>query len=204
MNEQEKAIEDIKLIKMVMDRTKEAVDPAAPILILWGILMFIANTASHFLLQNVEYHKYLGINWWGIAGFGFILSSIMGYRIGKRRYSLGINHYATKRLGLIWTILIPIGVVWTIIGPYYKIIPVEGLSVFWALLYSIGIYIMGIFYSKEFIYGGIVIFLGTILSVVFSEYHNLIIGLFMGSGTVVPAVIANNRFRDVTRGQNEG
>jgi len=203
MNEKEKALEDLKVIKTMINRTKEAIDPAAPIIILWGILVFIGNTATHFLVLNVDYHIYIGYTWWGIAVFGFIISIIMGYKIGLRRYQYGINYYASRRLAFIWTILIPIGVVWSILGPSSKIFPQESMSVFWALLYSIGIYIMGIFYSKEFLFGGILIFLGTILSVIIYDFHCIIIGIFMGSGTVIPAIIAHRRFKKMLRETNE-
>lgn len=204
MNEKEKALEDLKLIKTIINKTKEAIDPAAPILILWGIIVFIGNITTHFLLLDENYQEYIGYTWWGICITGSIISIIMGLRIGLRRYKYGINYYATRQLALIWTILIPIGVVWSIIGPHYNIFPYEGLSVFWALLYAIGIYIMGIFYSKEFIYGGIVIFLGTIMSVIFYDIHCIINGIFLGSGTVIPAVIAHKRFKNMVGETNEG
>ncbi len=203
MNEKDKALEDIEIIKTMMNRTKEAVDPAAPILILWGILIFIGNVTTHFLLLNENFHTYIGYTWWGISAAGAVTSSIMGYKIGIRRYKLGINRYATRRLALVWTILIPVGIVWTILGPHYKIFPYESLSVFWALLYSIGIYIMGIFYSKEFLYGGLVIFLGTVLSVLFYDFHCIINGIFMGCGTTFPAIIAHKRFKKTLRETDE-
>ncbi|MFC1724154.1 hypothetical protein ACFL4T_00905 [candidate division KSB1 bacterium] len=204
MNEKDQALEDLKIIKTMINRTKEAIDPAAPILILWGILVFIGNTITHFLLSDEIYHIYIGYTWIGIPVIGIILSGIMGYRIGLRRFKHGINYYASRKLALIWTILIPIGIVWSILGPYTKIFPQESLSVFWALLYSIGIYIMGIFYSKEFLFGGIVIFLGTVFSVIFYDFHCLIIGIFMGAGTTIPAVIAHKRFRKMLRETDEG
>lgn len=204
MNEKERALEDLKIIKMMIDRTKEAIDPGAPILILWGVLVFLGNTISHFLLIEKDYHRYISYTWWIIAAVGFIISSIMGYKIGLRRFKYGFNYYASRKLALVWTIIVPIGVVWTIFGPKTKIISVEGLSVFWAVLYSIGIYIMGIFYSKEFLFGGIAIFIGTILSVIFLEIHCLIIGVFMGAGTIIPGIIAHKRFKKTLKESNEG
>ena len=203
MNEKERALEDIELIKTMINRTKEAIDPAAPILILWGILVFIGNTLTHIFLSNAAYHVYLGYTWWIIAVFGITISAIMGYRIGVRRFKYGINYYASRKLAMIWTILIPVGVVWSILGPSAGIFPQESMSVFWALLYSIGIYIMGIFYSKEFLFGGIAIFLGTVFSVIFHDFHCLINGIFMGAGTIIPAVIAHKRFRKMLRETHE-
>ncbi len=63
---------------------------------------------------------------------------------------------------------------------------------------------MGIFYSKEFLFGGILIFIGTILSVVFYDYHCIVIGIFMGTGTTVPAIIAHKRFKKMVGAANEG
>jgi len=203
MTEKEKALEDIEIIKSMMDRTKEAIDPAAPIIILWGILCFLGNIVTHFLVIQVELHRYIPYTWWGIAAFGVVASSIMGYRIGLRRYKYGINHYVSRKLALIWTIIVPVGISWSLTAQYSELVSVETVSLFWAILYTIGVYITGIFYSKEFIFGGIVIFLGTILSVIFLNYHSLIIGIFMGGGTTVPAIIAHKRFKKTMRDSNE-
>lgn len=203
MNEKEKALADLEVIKTMINRTKEAIDPAAPIIIMWGIMVVIGNYATYFFLQNAL-HEYIGFIWLGVVVTGVVSSSIMGYRIGNRRSYLAVNKYASRKLALIWTIIVPVGVIWSTIGPYYDIIPVEFLSLFWALLYSIGIYITGIFYSREYIYGGIIILTGTVLSVLFYEYHNLIIGTFMGAGTIYPGVVANNRFKKMLREHNEG
>ncbi|RKY86427.1 hypothetical protein DRQ09_06185 [candidate division KSB1 bacterium] len=196
MNEKDKAIEDLKIIRNIIDRTKEAIDPGASILILWGILVFIGNIITHFILINKISSNYIGYTWWSIAITGFIISMFMGYKIGLRRYKYGFNHYISRQLALVWTIIIPTGIVWTIIGPHFNIFTYESasVSVLWSMLYSIGIYTMGIFYSKEFLFGGIAIFLGTILSVIFIEIHCIIIGIFTGGGTTIPAIIAHRRF----------
>jgi len=96
-----------------------------------------------------------------------------------------------------------VGISWSLTAQYSELVSVETVSLFWAILYTIGVYITGIFYSKEFIFGGIVIFLGTILSVIFLNYHSLIIGIFMGGGTTVPAIIAHKRFKKTMRDSNE-
>jgi len=193
MNEKNQALEDIKLIKDMMDRTRKAIDPSAPIFILWGILVVLGNTATHFLAKNVEYHSYIGIMWAVIVFFGMTCSAYIGYKIGRRSHTVGMDYRAGNRIGLIWSILVPVGFAWSFLGPYYDIFKPEFTSVLWAILYSIGIYIMGIFYSKEFIIGGIVIFIGSILSVIFYDYHNLIIAAFMGGGTLYPSIIAQKR-----------
>jgi len=203
MNEKEKALDDLKIIRSMMDRTKEAIDPAAPILILWGIIVFLGNVTTHFLVSDKNLHVYIGYTWWALATVGIIVSAIMGYKIGLRRYKYGINYYASRQLALIWTILVPIGIIWSILGPRTGVFPYEGMSVFWALLYCIGIYVMGIFYSREFIIGGIAIFIGTILSVIFGEYHSIIVGVFMGSGTAIPAIVAHRRFKKTVGQTNE-
>lgn len=111
MNEKDKALEDLKLIKMMIDRTKEAIDPAAPIIILWGVLVFIGNMATHFLLTYKFPYSYIGYTWGGIGVAGFIVSMIMGSRIGRRWYKYRINSFISVRLALIWTIIVPVGVV---------------------------------------------------------------------------------------------
>ena len=65
------------------------------------------------------------------------------------------------------------------------------------------IYIMGLFYSKEFLFGGVVIFLGTIVAVIFLDFHYIIIGVFVGSGTAIPGIIAHRRFKKILRRADE-
>ena len=204
MNEKNKALEDIKLIKTMMNRTREAVDPAAPILILWGILVIVGNTITHFLVQNIDYHMYIVYVWAVVVTMGMIGSFFIGYRIGRRSYRTGMNYHAGKRLGLIWSILVPIGITWSILGPSYDIFPSSSISILWAILYSIGLYMMGIFYSKEFLVGGIIIFIGSIVSVIFNDYHNLIMAVFMGGGTLFPSIIAQKRVSKILRENYEG
>ena len=204
MNEKEKAFEDLKVIRQIVDQTKAAIDPSAPIIITWGILTFLGNINSFIITKTQSNDMYYAYNWWGISVIGLFLSMYFGFKIGIRRYKTGINHYVSRQLALFWTIIVPTGVVWSIIGPHFNIFPYETLGILWGILYSIAIYSMGIIYSKEFLFGGIVIFIGTISAGIFMEVQSLLLGISMGAGTTIPGIIAHRRFKKTMRDIDEG
>ena len=64
-----------------------------------------------------------------------------------------------------------------------------------AILFSIALSITGILHSKEWLYGGIGIYIGVLLAFFILEYSYIILSLATGAGLIIPAIIVQRNFR---------
>ena len=60
---------------------------------------------------------------------------------------------------------------------------------------SIALCVTGILHLKEWLLGGIVIFIGMILTYIVKDYGYLILGLATGTGLIVPAIIVHKKYK---------
>ena len=67
------------------------------------------------------------------------------------------------------------------------------------MVYSIALSMTGIIYSKEWLFGGIGIFAGMVAAFFIKDYAYLILGLAMGAGCIIPAIIAQRNYRKMEK-----
>jgi hypothetical protein len=65
----------------------------------------------------------------------------------------------------------------------------------WAMLFSIGLVVLGIFHSIEWLWGGIGIFVVMILTYFLGNVGYLVLGLAIGAGLIIPAIVVQRNFR---------
>jgi hypothetical protein len=70
-----------------------------------------------------------------------------------------------------------------------------GPGFLWAMVYSIALSMIGIIYSREWLFGGIGIFVGMVVAFIIKDYAYLILGLAMGLGCIIPAIFAQRNYR---------
>jgi len=84
------------------------------------------------------------------------------------------------------------GLTWSILGTGFNNYCAGDPGFLFAILFSIALSITGIFHSKEWLYGGIGIFIGALLAFFIKDYDYIVLGLATGVGLIIPAIIVQN------------
>lgn len=196
--EQNQLSDDLKFMRSIIERTQRQIDPAAPIMITWGFICLFGYLATHWLAVE-QLFRYIWWLWlivcWPV---GFILSIFFGYRVRKREIRRGVRSYVSKQIGWVWAILVPNGIIWTLLGILRD--PFGAPGFLWASIYGIGLSMMGILYSREWLIAGIGIFVAIIVATFAKPYAYIILGVVMGLGCIIPGLMAQQRVR---RWENE-
>ena len=184
--------EDIKFMRRIVERTHRRIDPGAPIMITWGTICMIGMPGTQWLV-NHGMQDWIGRMWIGLSAIGFALTLLFVYQIRKRELAHGVSSVISGQIGLVWNILWPNGVLWTVLGLYTD--PYGGPGFLWAALYGIGLSMMGILYSKEWLIAGIAVFISIPIAKFALPYSYTILGVVMGLACIVPGMIALRRMR---------
>ena len=191
--------EDLKFMRSAIEKTRRDFDPGAIGMVAWGVACFLGYTATHFLATPTHYKWILPI-WMLLLITAGCVNAICDVRIRKREKRAGRVPLLSKQIGWVWAVAVLHGVVWStlgLFGDWYG-----GPGFLWALIYSIALSATGIIYSKEWLLGGIGVFVGMVIAFFVKQYAYLILGLVMGLGCIIPAIIAHRRYRRLVR-ENE-
>lgn len=191
--------EDLKFMRSAIERTRQDFDPGTPIFITWGLLCLIGYTATHFLIAQKAYETTSTV-WFSLYAVGIPLSIFFSYRIGKRLTLRGMVPYIYIQIGWIWGITIASGIIFGTF--WFGRSFVSDINFLWAWIYAISLSMTGVVYSKEWLMGGIGIFVGMLAAVFLKQYAYLILGFVMCAGCVIPSLITQKRLRDVEK-ENE-
>jgi len=82
MDEQQ-ALEEIRLIKSMLEKTRKATAESGTIFLFWGVLITLA-LAGDYLLALLKKYDWIWLNWLIVAGIGWIYSVVYGIRRGRR------------------------------------------------------------------------------------------------------------------------
>ena len=183
-------------MRSVIEKTRRDFDPGAAIFITWGLLCLIGYTATHFLIAHQAYSK-INTVWFSLYGIGVPLSMFFGYRISKRQNMQGVVPYIYIQIGWIWGIMVASGIIFGTLGLGRSFF--SDINFLWAWIYAITLSMTGVVYSKEWLMGGIGIFVGMVAAVFLKQYAYLILGFAMCAGCVIPSLITQKRLRDVEK-----
>lgn len=189
-------VENLQFMRSAIERTRRDFDPGAAIFITCGLMCLIGYTASHFLIAHQAYAK-INTVWFSLYAVAIPLCMFFGYRISKRQNMKGFVPYIYIQIGWIWGITITSGIVFGTF--WFGRCFVSDINFLWAWIYAISLSMTGIVYSKEWVMGGIGIFVGMLAAVFLKEYAYLILGFTMCAGCVVPSLITQKRLRNVEK-----
>jgi len=193
---QKNVADDLRFMRSVIEKTRRDFDPGAAIFITWGLLCLIGYTATHFLIAHQAYSK-INTVWFSLYGIGVPLSMFFGYRISKRQNMQGVVPYIYIQIGWIWGIMVASGIIFGTLGLGRSFF--SDINFLWAWIYAITLSMTGVVYSKEWLMGGIGIFVGMVAAVFLKQYAYLILGFAMCAGCVIPSLITQKRLRDVKK-----
>ncbi len=99
----------------------------------------------------------------------------------------------SKQLGGIWYILLLNGTIWVSLELFGH--SFGNPAFLWAGIFGFGLSVQGILSSKEWLLGGIAIFIGIIAAAFIKPYANVILGTVIGFSFIIPALISRKNYR---------
>lgn len=179
--------EDIKFMRSVIDKTCRKIDPGWPTLITWGLIIIIGFPLLYFLkIQQLD-------NWvwriqWLIAVSGFSISAYFVFKAILRERKAGIISKLSRQIYLVFLILSANGFIWTYLDLFRD--NIGGFGFLWTAITGIELTMIGILYSREWLYGGLAIFSGIIAARFTEPYAYYILGIVTGFACIIPAIIS--------------
>ncbi|MFH1232111.1 MAG: hypothetical protein V1709_11525 [Planctomycetota bacterium] len=198
--DREMVLEDIKVIRRMIDETKVGILPGMSIMIFWGIWIFIGDLFTQIMVWKKLFH-YIGWGWMIMLGIAVIFNALYWPRI--KHAIKGMHPYLSKQLGYCWWLLVGLNLLFTNLGLAFGIIGPGQIGFLWALVISFGLCITGIIYSKEYLFAGLCTFVGIFISAVFKDYTWLLLGVFLCLGSIIPVILAKRNFNLKEEKNNE-
>jgi len=190
--------EDLHFIRRIMERTQARIDPHAFHFVLWGALVLVT-----YPLQNwAELHDRGGLGNWaglGMLGLGILGSCLLEMRLKGGARIEGENTFVSRQVVLLVAYHIGVASLLSATGPVSGFIPGPFVPVLWGLAYASMMYTIGVVYMREYTIAGLAILVGTMIAVFNVRYAGMILGPFMGLGTIVPGLIAERRVARMRR-----
>ena len=192
--ERQELTEDLKFIRSMIERTQLRIDARAPITLTWGVIALVGFPMASWLADHGRAEQIDSLWFVLLWLIGAPLSAYFGWRAKKKSATLGGNSYVSRQIGWVWLVLVPNGILWSGLVRFGLGMP--QLMVFvWAAVYGIGLAVMGILYSREWLIAGVAVFASVPIAAFSLPQSGLILGVAMGLGCIFPAVIALLRER---------
>jgi hypothetical protein len=186
--------DDLRFMRSVVEKTYRQVRPDVHIMVACGLICIIAYTTLYFLKIH-QLDKWI----WpmGLSMISIILCySIIGLvRIAKYEKKAGFISHLKKQVTLVWIFIMLHGLAWTTLAMLFNDFSGGDPPFIWAMLFSIGLCVLGIFHSKEWLIGAGLIFAGMMLTYFVGESAYIILGLATGTGFIIPAIIVRENYR---------
>ncbi len=200
IEEQKNAAEDIKFMRSVVEKTSRQFRVDGHILIMWGLLCMICYTAAYFFITPEGYmtdqvRKWILPVYLSMMAIGICYTIIAISIAVKREKKNGFVPYLPKQITLVWFFMAAHILAWSILGTLTNNFCGGDPGFIGAMGLSIALGVTGIFHSKEWFFGGIVIFAGMMLTYFVRDYGYIILGLATGAGLIIPAVIVQRNSR---------
>jgi hypothetical protein len=155
--------DDVRFMRSVVERMSRQIKPDINIMIACGLVCMTAY-AILFLLRISRLDRWIWPVGLSVTAVLFIYSFISLVRIAGAEKKAGFISHLKRQVTWVWIFIMLHGLAWTV-SPVLSGNFCGGDPAFlWAMLFSIGLVVLGIFHSKEWLYGGIGIFAVMILT----------------------------------------
>ncbi len=192
VEEQKTVADDLRFIRSVIEKTHRAFDPGSPVMIVWGLIFLVGYPVTQFL-STPQLHELIQPMWIILWVIGASVGMFNGFRCEIRERQADFISQLSKQIGLIWYILLLNGTVWSGMGLHN--IYFGELVFLWAAIFGFGLSFMGILSSKEWLFGGVAIFIAILAASIMKEHAYVILGIVIGLACIIPAIIAQRNYR---------
>jgi hypothetical protein len=186
--EQKADANDLKFMKTVIEKTYKQVTPDTSSMIMWGIICLIGYFSIHFLVKNQLFKWTWTVFLPVTAGLCYMFITL--YLIDKREKKAGFVSVLKRQITWVWMVIMVMhGLTWSVLAIAFNNYCIGDPGFLFAILFSIALSITGIFHSREWLYGGIGIFIGTLLAFFIKDYSYIILGTATAGGLIIPAIM---------------
>ena len=192
--EEKELAENLGFMRSVVEKMSQQVKPDVHIMIATGLVGMMANIAGYFLKTH-QLDKWIWPMTMSMLSIILIYAIIGLIRIAKYEKKVGFISHLKKQVTGVWIFIVLHGLAWTILAMLFNDFAGGDPPFVWAMLFSIGLCVLGIFHPKEWLFGAILIFVGMMLTYFVEESAYVILGLAMGAGFIIPAIIAQKNYR---------
>jgi hypothetical protein len=200
--ESQQALDDLHLIRRVLEMTQRRVDPQMFHAIIWGALVMVWFPLMNWFELRGDGRAQLYTSLLALA-LGMTVSATLGYRAARGpRLKSANTHLAAQVAAVVATFVIA-GLILSLAIPCLVPGGERFIPHVWGFLYALKLLVLGIFYSREFFWCGLFVFAGGVCALAWVPYAGFILGAAMGLGCIVPGVIAERRVARL-RGESLG
>jgi len=183
---------DLKFMRSIIEKTSRVYDPRWPVMIIWGLIFLTGLPLTQYCLVKPQFKEFIQPMWIILWVIGAFVGIFDGYRCEVREKKTGYASRLSNQLGLIWFILLLNGSVWSI-GPFSVFFGKQAFL--WAAIFGFGLSVSGILSSKEWLFGGVAIFISILAASLIKEYAYVILGIAIGLGCIIPAIVIQRNYR---------
>jgi hypothetical protein len=191
-SEEPGAADALRFMRSVIEGTCRRIDPGWPIMVAWGFLMMVGLPVGYFMkrhrLDTWKWPVYLLL-----LVVGCCVAIYFGARARMRERKAGVVSILSRRIYWVWFILLANGTLWTCLGLFRD--HMGGFGFLWTAIYGIALCMMGVLYSREWLYGGTAVFAGMIAACLTEPYAYSILGIVTGLACIIPAIISQRDYR---------
>ena len=187
------AVDDIKFMRSVVEKMSRQVKPDVHIMIVCGLACAVAYTILYFL-KTRQLDRWIGPVGLSLTIILFVFVFISLVRIAKGEKKAGFISHLKKQVTWVWVFIMLHGLAWTIFAMLFNNFCGGDPAFLWGMLFSIGLVVLGIFHSKEWLFGGLGIFVAMVLTYFLGNSGYLILGLAIGAGLIIPAIIVQRNY----------
>lgn len=184
--------ENLQFMRSVIEKTYFQIDPESPVMIVLGLIFMIGFPATGHFLVTPQLYDLVQPMWIILWVIGASVAMFYGIRGEIRQKQAGLIPQLSKQLGLVWYILLLNGTAWSALRLFCFYF--GELAFLWAAIFGFGLSITGILHSKEWLFGGIAIFISILAAAILKDHAYVILGIVMGLGCIIPAIIAQRRY----------
>jgi hypothetical protein len=206
MNKQEKALEDVKLIKAMMEAANRAVaSPVGIFFIIFGVYWVITGSVWYIPGFKESFRSAPRISvplWIGFILICTILLTLYTWHRSKREKYSGPPWRIEKQILEITVLMLVIGPLSSFLTGHLH--PGPGIRFFlMSLVIGLGFYFIGVAWVPEFRIVGLSLFVGMVLLPFVKGYEQLIHALTFGSGMILAGSFMHRRWLKLKRSKME-
>ena len=193
------ALDDLRFIRTVMDRTHRRIDPHAFHFVHWGAIVLVWFPLGAWFQQQGRPERLLPLG--AVAlGLGFLLSLLRELALRRQPRLDGENTFVGQQVAWITAACIGAGSVLSAVAPAFGFVAGENVPIVWGLVYANLALMIGIVYERDFLVSGVVIFAGTVVAICLQPWAGYVLGPVMGLGMILPGLRAERRVRALRDG----
>ncbi len=189
--EEQNAADDLKFIRSTLEKTYRQIKPETHNTVMWGLICMASYIGIHFLIK-FQFFTWIGPLYVSLMTFGLCFSFLTMYIVIKRQKKDGFFPLLLKQACCVCLIIMFTVIFWDRMGLFDKIFCGSGFI--YAMAISMMLCILGIFHSKAWLFGGMLVFIGMLLAFIVKDYAFVTLGIATGLGFIIPAIIVQRNY----------